>query len=85
MKFRKLKRSVKIRILKILGKNRGYFNIAGTQMFLDYLEPIDRELIETQKYDDKEKNFLKKLYLKNFYEFFLDIGANCEILQFKSC
>ena len=77
MKFRKLKRSVKIRILKILGKNRGYFNIAGTKMFLDYLDPIDRELIETQKYEAKEINFLKKLYLKNSYEFFLDIGANC--------
>ena len=77
MKFHKLKRSIKIRILKILGKNRGYFNIAGTKMFLDYLDPIDRELIETQKYEVKEINFLKKLYLENSYDIFIDVGANC--------
>ena len=29
-------------------------------MFLDYLDPIDRELIEYQKFEDKEINFLLK-------------------------
>ena len=46
-------------------------------MFLDYLEPIDRELIITQKYEEKEINFLKKLYNSDAFEFFLDVGANC--------
>jgi hypothetical protein len=46
-------------------------------MFLDYLDPIDREIIEHQKFEDKEINFL----LKNIYEYnindFIDVGANC--------
>jgi len=77
MIFKKFFIGIKIRFLKILKKNRGYFYVSGIKMFLDYLEPIDRELIITQRYEEKEINFLKKLYDKNTFEYFLDIGANC--------
>jgi FkbM family methyltransferase len=69
--------SLKIRILKIFKKNRGYFLIDKTKMFLDYLDPIDRELIENHKYEEKEINFLLNCIRKNNIKYFIDIGANC--------
>ena len=83
MIFKKFFIGVKIRILKILNKNRGYFNIAGIKMYLDFLDPIDRELITTQKYEEKEICFLKKLYNLYHFEYFLDIGANCGYYSIK--
>lgn len=52
-------------------------------MFLDYLDPIDRELIVTQKYEEKEINILKKLYNEFNFKYFLDIGANCGYYSIK--
>ena len=77
MIFKKFFTGIKIRFLKTLKKNRGYFYISGIKMFLDYLDPIDRELIITQKYEEKEINFFKRIYNSNKFEYFLDIGANC--------
>ena len=37
--------SIGIRLLKILKKNRGFFNIDGFKMYLDFLDPIDRSII----------------------------------------
>jgi FkbM family methyltransferase len=83
MIFKKFFIGIKIRFLKTLRKNRGYFYISGIKMFLDYLDPIDRELIETQKYEEKEINFFKKIYSSNKFEYFLDIGANCGYYSIK--
>ena len=47
-KFPILKRlipSVGIKVLKILKKNRGYFKIRDIYFYLDFLDPIDREII----------------------------------------
>lgn len=77
MNFKKLITSIKIRFLKILNKNRGYYNIGDTKMFLDFLDPIDREIIANQIYEVEEIEYLKKLYNYNNFEHFLDIGANC--------
>ena len=77
MNFKKLITSIKIRFLKILNKNRGYYNICNTKMFLDFLDPIDREIIVNQIYEVDEIEYLKKLYNYNNFEHFLDIGANC--------
>ena len=73
----KIVTSLKIRILKLLKKNRGYFSINKIKMFLDYLDPIDRELIEYQKFEDKEINFLLKNIYENNINDFIDVGANC--------
>ena len=61
MNFKKLITSIKIRFLKILNKNRGYFNIGDTKMFLDFLDPIDREIIVNQIYEVEEIEYLKIL------------------------
>ena len=77
MIFKKFFTGVKIRILKTLNKTRGYFNVGGIKMYLDFLDPIDRELITTHKYEEKEISFIKKLYKLYNFEYFLDVGANC--------
>ena len=59
MNFKKLITSIKIRFLKILNKNRGYVNIGDTKMFLDFLDPIDREIIVNQIYEVEEIEYLK--------------------------
>ena len=69
--------SLLIRLLKILKQNRGYFKIKDTKMFLDFLDPIDRELILHKEFENLEINFLIEKI--NIYKinYFLDIGANC--------
>lgn len=69
--------SVLIRILKILKKNRGYFKIKDVTMFLDFLDPIDRQIILFKEYESVEIKNLSKLIKKNMVTIFLDIGANC--------
>ena len=69
--------SVLIRLLKILKKNRGYFKIKNTKMFLDFLDPIDRELILHNEFESLEINYLIEKIKINKINFFLDIGANC--------
>ena len=57
--------SVLIRLLKILNKNRGYFKIKNTKMFLDFLDPIDRELILHNEFESLEINYLiEKINIK---------------------
>ena len=50
--------SLSIRILKLLKKNRGYFKIDNFEMFLDFLDPIDREIILSQEFEKQEIKFL---------------------------
>ncbi len=46
-------------------------------MFLDYLDPIDRELILNQEFENIEINYLMEQIKVNKITNFLDIGANC--------
>lgn len=75
--------SLKIRILKLLKKNRGYFTINKIKMFLDYLDPIDREIIEHHKFEEKEIRFLLKNIQENNISYFVDVGANCGYYSIK--
>ena len=75
--LKRLVPSVLIRLLKILKKNRGYFKIKNTKMFLDFLDPIDRELILHNEFESLEINYLIEKINTNKINFFLDIGANC--------
>jgi len=75
--FKRMIPSLGIRILKILKKNRGYFQIKDTKMFLDFLDPIDRQIILNQEYEKLEINYLIKEIKKNNILHFIDIGANC--------
>tara|TARA_B100001996_G_scaffold313167_1_gene255487 strand:- start:1039 stop:1830 length:792 start_codon:yes stop_codon:yes gene_type:complete len=84
-KIRILKRmisSIGIRVLRIFKKNRGYFKIKNINMFLDFLDPIDRELIINQEYEKKEITILTKLIKNHDIGYFLDIGANCGAYSF---
>jgi len=74
--FKKLISSIGTRSLKILGKNRGYFNINGIYFFLDFLDPIDRQIIINKKYEYDQVKFIEKEMKKNDFSYFLDIGSN---------
>ena len=75
--------SLGIRLLKILRKNRGFFNIDGFKMYLDFLDPIDRSIILNKTYEVEEINILTKLINNNSTTKFIDIGANCGFYSFK--
>ena len=80
LKIPLLKRAVPslvLKILKILKKNRGYFKIKDTKMFLDFLDPIDKKIILDQEYEKLEINYLLNEIKKNKILHFIDIGANC--------
>ena len=69
--------SLMLKILKMLKKNRGYFKIRNTRMFLDFLDPIDKKIILDQEYEELEINYLLNQIKKNKILNFIDIGANC--------
>lgn len=74
--------SIGIRLLKILKKNRGFFKINGFKMYLDFLDPIDRNIILNQTYEIEEINILTKL-IRNYSTIkFIDVGANCGFYSF---
>lgn len=75
--LKKLIPSLGIRLLKFLKKNRRYFKIKNTRMFLDFLDPIDREIILYQEYESPELNLLIKSIRDNKINFFFDVGSNC--------
>jgi hypothetical protein len=75
--------SLGIRLLKILKKNRGFFNVDGIKMYLDFLDPIDRAIILNKTYEVEEINILTKLINNHSTKKFIDIGANCGFYSFK--
>ena len=81
LKFPILKRlipSVLIRLLKILKKNRGYFKIKNTKMFLDFLDPIDRELILHNEYESLDLDFVSFDDRKKIEKVMLTLGFRKE-------
>jgi len=80
LKFPILKRlvpSILIRIFKLLKRNRGFFKINETLMYLDFLDPIDRQIILHQQFEKLELNFLIKQIKEYKLNYFIDVGANC--------
>ena len=75
--------SVGIRLLRLIKKNRQYFNIKNIQMFLDFLDPIDREIILTKEFEDEEYQFLLNQIYQKKINYFLDVGANCGYYSLK--
>ena len=74
--------SLGIRLLSILKKNRGYFKINNIKMFLDFLDPIDRQIILTDEYEHEEFVIFSKFIKDNSIDNFIDIGANCGFYTF---
>jgi FkbM family methyltransferase len=75
--------SILLRLLIILNKNRGYFKVNDFEMFLDFLDPIDREIILSQKFESEEINFLINQIKLDNINYFLDVGANCGYYSIK--
>ena len=75
--------SISLRLLKILNKNRGYFKVNDFVMFLDFLDPIDREIILSQEFETDEITFLINQIELNKINYFLDVGANCGYYSIK--
>jgi len=75
--------SISLRLLRILKKNRGYFKINDFKMFLDFLDPIDREIILNQEFEKQEIDFLVNQIRTNNINYFLDVGANCGFYSLK--
>ena len=75
--------SISLRVLRILKKNRGYFKINDFEMFLDFLDPIDREIILSQEFEKQEIDFLIEQIKRNDINYFLDVGANCGYYSLK--
>ena len=74
--------SLGIRLLRILKKNRGYFKVNNIKMFLDFLDPIDRQIILTEEYENDEFLIFSKYIKENSINNFIDIGANCGFYTF---
>ena len=74
--------SLGIRLLSILKKNRDYFKIKNVKMFLDFLDPIDRQIILTEEYEHEEFVIFSKFIKDNSINSFIDIGANCGFYTF---
>ena len=74
--------SLGIRLLSILKKNTGYFKINNIKMFLDFLDPIDRQIILTENYENEEFLIFSKFIKDNSIDNFIDIGANCGFYTF---
>ena len=74
--------SLGIRISKIFNNNKGYYNINDIQFYLDFLDPVDRQIILNKEYEQDAINFLEVKMRKEFFSHFLDIGANSGYFSF---
>ena len=48
-----------MRVLRLLKINRGFFKIGEINFYLDFLDPIDRQIIIHKKYEDDQVLFFK--------------------------
>ena len=58
-------------------KNPSYYKIQGIEMFLNFLDPVDKEIILTKEYETRQINILINNIKKYHINYFIDIGANC--------
>lgn len=71
-----------IRILRYFKKNRGFFKIAEINFYLDFLDPIDRQIIINKNYERDQVLFFREKMEKTEFEYFLDIGSNSGYYSF---
>lgn len=80
--LKKLIPSIGIRVLRIFKKNRGYFRIGKISFFLDFLDPIDRQIILHKVYEHDQVLFIENEFKANSFDYLLDIGANSGYYSF---
>ena len=74
--------SITTRYFKLLKKNRDYFKVGNINFYLDYLDPIDRQIILNKDYDNDMVFFLEKRMKEDSFSYFLDIGSNSGYYSF---
>ena len=80
--FKRLIPSFGIRFLRFLKKNRGFFKIGEISFYLDFLDPIDRQIILHKNYEVDQVLFFQNKMNKIDFEYFLDIGCNSGYYSF---
>ena len=80
--FKRLIPSISIRILKLLKRNRGYYKIGKINYFLDFLDPIDRNIILNKNYENDQVSFLEQIMRTYSFSHFIDIGSNSGYYSF---
>ena len=80
--FKRLIPSIGMRILSLFKKNRGYFKIGKISFYLDFMDPIDRQIIIHKKYEDDQVLFFVDQMDKTSFDYFLDIGSNSGYYSF---
>lgn len=74
--------SIGIRILRLFKKNRGYFKIGKINFYLDFMDPMDRQIIIHKKYEDDQVLFFGNQMDQTSFDYFLDIGSNSGYYSF---
>lgn len=80
--LKKLIPSIGIRYFRFFGKNKNYFKVNDIYFYLDFLDPIDREIILTHEYEGDQIIFLEEKMKQISFSYFLDIGSNCGYYSF---
>ena len=74
--------SLGMRILRFLKKNRGFYKIGEINFYLDFLDPIDRQIIIYKNYEEDQVSFFRNKMEKIVFEYFFDIGSNSGYYSF---
>ena len=75
--IKKITSSIMRRYFSYFRKNGSYFKIEGINMFLNFLDPVDKEIILTKEYEARQINILISNIKKYHINYFVDVGANC--------
>ena len=80
--FKRLIPSITRRYYKHLKKNKDYFKIGNIYFYLDFLDPMDRDIILNKNYEHDQVVFFEQKIIENSITYFLDIGANSGYYSF---
>ena len=75
--IKKITSSILRRYFSYFRKNGSYFKIEGIYMFLNFLDPVDKEIILTKEYEARQISILISNIKKYHINYFVDVGANC--------
>ena len=68
--------SILTRYYRITKKSRKYYQIRDINFYLDFLDPMDREIILHKNYEHDQVFYLENKISKNPFSHFIDIGSN---------
>jgi len=75
--IKKITSSIIRRYFIYFRKNGSYFKVQGIKMFLNFLDPVDKEIILMKEYESEQVNILINNIKKYHINYFIDVGANC--------